>query len=245
MEMILFILVISVLGPMIGSLIGVLKRPTESFMFKMLSFAAGVMLGISFLQLIPESIELSSIWICIFGIVAGSVIMFGFDKLIPHINPELCQEEPKHRLKKTAVYIFFGIFLHNFPEGMAIGIGSVAGFKLSIAIALAIAVHDIPEAICTSAPYYYISKKRLKSFLVSVSTAIPTIVGFLFSYFLFQNIPLQIVGLLIAATAGLMIYISGDELIPTSCNKHNKNWDHGVIFALILGIVFVLLLKLI
>lgn len=244
MGLIIFILIISIAGPVIGSLIGVLKKPSIGFMYKMLAFAAGVMLAISFLQLIPESIGLSSIWICIIGIVLGSVILFSLDKLIPHINPELCLQEPGQKLRKTASYVLLGIFLHNFPEGMAIGIGAVTGVKISIIIALAIAIHDIPEAICTSAPYYYITKKRLKSFLVSASTSIPTIIGFVFAYFIFQNIPLQVVSLIIAATAGLMIYISADELIPVSCNKDDKNWSHGTIFALILGVLFVLLLGL-
>ncbi len=244
MGLIIFILIISIAGPIIGSLIGVFKKPSKKFMFNMLAFAGGIMLSISFLNLIPESIKFASVLIASGGVALGAVLMFFVDKTLPHIHPEFCSQEQGYNLKRTASYLLIGIFLHNFPEGMAIGIGSVAGFKLSIAIALAIAVHDIPEAICTSAPYYYITKKRLKSFLVSASTAIPTIIGFVFSYFLFQNIPLQIVSLIIAATAGLMIYISADELIPVSCNKDDKNWSHGTIFALILGVLFVMLLRL-
>jgi len=242
MDTIYLILIISVLGPVIGSFIGIIKKPSNKFMFNMLAFAAGVMLAISFIDLIPESIKLSSIWVASLGILLGAGVMFTLDKLIPHIHPELCKQEQGRNLERTSIYLMLGILLHNFPEGMAIGIGAVSGIKISLTIALAIAIHNIPEGVATSAPYYYITKKRLKSFLVSSSTAIPIVVGFLFANFLFQNIPSNIVGLIIAATAGLMIYISGDELIPTSCNKASGEWSHATIFSLILGVIFVLLL---
>lgn len=169
--------------------------------------------------------------------------MYALDRLIPHIHPELCRPEHGSKLKKTAIYLLLGIFLHNLPEGMAIATGTVANFKTTLAIALAIAIHNIPEGICTSAPYYYCTKKKLKSFLISSSTAIPIIIGFLLAFFLFQKIPLQIVGIIIAATAGLMIYIAADELIPTSCNKDKEVWNHSAIFSLIAGVLFVVLLS--
>jgi len=167
--------------------------------------------------------------------------MFGLDKLIPHINPELCRQEPGRRLEKTAVYLIIGIFMHNFPEGMAMGLGSVIDFRLSLVIAIAIGIHNIPEGICTSAPYYYVTKRKLKSFLVSSSTAIPTVVGFLLAHYIFPQMPLHIVGLFVGATAGLMIYISADELIPASCCRTTS---HTTIFALILGVLSVILLGL-
>jgi len=236
----LLIIIISVLGPILGSLIGVLKKPSDRFMYNMLSFAGGVMLAVSFLNLIPESIALSSIWITAAGIIFGSVVMFMVDRLIPHIHPQLCQQEQGKKLKKTALYLIVGIFIHNFPEGMAIAIGTVSGVQSSIVIALAIAMQNIPEGICTSAPYYYVTKKKLKSFLVSSSTAIPVLLGFLFADQLYQYISNSLIGFLIAMTAGLMIYITSDEIIPTSCCRTT---DHKTIFALIIGILFVILLE--
>jgi zinc transporter, ZIP family len=244
MEPVIIIILITVAGPVIGSLIGVIKKPSEIFMYNMLAFAAGVMLAISFLELIPESIELSSVWVCCIGIVAGTLVMYALDKLIPHIHPGMCRQEQGKNLKNAAIFLLLGIFMHNFPEGMAIGIGAVGGFGLSITIALAIALHDIPEGICTSSPYYHVTGKRLKSFLLSTSTAIPTIVGYLVATVLFQSIPLQIVGAIIAATAGIMIYISGDELIPVSCNGTN-GFSHSTIFSLMLGVLLVIILGLI
>jgi len=242
MNEIILILIIILLGPVIGSIIGVIRKPSQLFMMNMLAFAAGIMLAISFLELIPESIRLSSLVLCCIGIIVGSLFMYMLDKLIPHLHPGLCKQEQGCNLERTAVYLLFGIFLHNFPEGMAMATGIITGFSTTLMITIAIAVHNIPEAICTSAPYYYCSGKRLKSFLVSTSTAIPLILGFLVARYLFQNIPVYIVGTMIAATAGVMIYITVDELIPVSCSKHN-GWSHASIFSFIIGVLFVILLS--
>lgn len=240
----LIILIISVLGPVIGSFIGIIRHPSRKFMYNMLAFAGGVMLSISFLELIPESIELSSVLICILGVGIGSLLMYLIDKLIPHIHPGLCCSEHgrEYQLKRSVAFLIIGIFLHNFPEGMAIAVGAVSEVKVSIAIALAIAIHNIPEGICTSAPYFHLSKKRLKAFLISSSTAIPVLVGFLLASFLYNYISDTLIGFIVGATAGLMIYITSDELIPNSCGKSRES--HSTIFSLVVGILFVILLEL-
>jgi len=240
MEPIIIVLIISVLGPVIGSALGVLGKPSELLMRNMLAFAAGVMLAISFLELIPESIHFSSVWVAVIGVLIGAILMFLLDKLIPHMDPQL-RTHSCSRLKKTSFYLMVGIFMHNFPEGMSMAIGAVTDFKVTLAIALAIAIHNIPEGICTSAPYYHCTKKRLKAFLLSSSTAIPILAGFVFAYYIYQNIPLAVVGLIVGATAGLMIYISADELIPNSCANEK---DHTPIFSLIVGVLLVILLGL-
>lgn len=239
MESILPVVAISVLGPVIGSFIGVFLKASDKLMYNMLSFAAGVMLSISFLQLIPESIGFSSIWFCIAGVIIGALVMFLLDRLIPHLHPELCEQEQGCNLSKTSVYLVLGIFLHNLPEGMAMAIGEVSDTKVTFAIALAIAIHNIPEGICTSAPYYHCTGNRLKSFLVSSSTAIPVLIGFILARYIFKNISMQALGVIIGATAGLMIYICGDELIPSSSCKITR---HSTIFSLICGVVFVIML---
>lgn len=239
MDIIYTIIFVSLFGPIIGSLIGVMKRPSERWMYNLLSFAAGIMLGVSFLQLIPVGIEQSSSIVCILGVMVGTIVMFFVDKLTPHLHPAFCRQSTGHHLKRTALYVLVGIFIHNFPEGMAMGLGAVVDLQLSLSIALAIALHDIPEGICTSAPYYSISRKRLKAFLLSASTGIPTLIGFLTTYYLFNNISQVFIGFLLSATAGIMIYISSDELIPASCCKLS---GHSTIFSLILGVISVVLL---
>ncbi|MDY6843309.1 MAG: ZIP family metal transporter [Thermodesulfobacteriota bacterium] len=238
MDPLLWIVIIAVLGPIIGSVIGILRMPSFGYICNMLCFAAGVMLAISFLELIPESLTISSLGISILGLILGSLAMYGLDKIIPHIHPRLCTQEQGCNLERTSVYLILGMLLHNFPEGMAIAIGSVTETRVSITIALAIAIHNIPEGICTSAPYYHSTGKRIQAFLLSASTAIPILIGYVTARYIFQQVSPQVVGLMISATAGLMIYITADELIPNSCVGIN----HHTIFSLILGVVFVILL---
>ncbi len=238
MDPLVWIVILAVLGPVIGSAIGVLKMPTFGYICNMLCFAAGVMLAISFLELIPESMAISSPWISVSGVVVGALVMYGLDKMIPHIHPRLCAQEQGCNLERTSVYLILGMFLHNFPEGMAIAIGSVTETNVSITIALAIAIHNIPEGICTSAPYYRSTGRRLQAFLLSAATAIPILIGYVVARYIFQQVSTQVIGLLISSTAGLMIYITADELIPYSCAGTN----HQTIFCLILGVVFVMLL---
>jgi len=233
------ILIISVLGPIIGSFIGIIRKPSERFMLNMLAFAGGVMLSISFLELIPKSIESSSIFICIFGIIVGTMIMFILDKLIPHIHPELSCQEHGRNLKRTSIFLILGIFLHNIPEGMAIVLGSETAVQASLVIAIAISVHNIPEGICTSAPYFHETNNRLKSFLLSSTTAIPILLGFFIASILTNYISSNMIGFIVGATAGFMIYITGDEIIPTSCGE---NATHKSIISLIIGILFVIIL---
>jgi len=233
------IITIAVIGPLIGAFLGVIRRPNDTFVCNMLSFSAGIMLSVSFLEIIPESIRISNVWICLLGIILGSILMYSVDKIIPHIHPEVCSQEQGRNLKKTAFYLILGMFLHHFPEGMSMAVGNISNFQFSLTIALAIAIHDIPEGITTASTYYFCTGKRLKSFLISFATAVPTLIGFLFASVLYQSIPKSIIGLITSATAGLMIYICGDELIPSSAFNSNS---HSTIFSLIAGVVVVVFL---
>jgi ZIP family zinc transporter len=233
-----WIILISFAGPIVGSAIGVSRQPSFPYICNMLCFAAGVMLAISFLQLIPESIHLSSSMICVFGVVTGAFLMFGLDRLIPHIHPRLCSQEQGCNLERTAVYLIIGMFFHNFPEGMAIAAGGLVDMEVSMVIALAIAIHGIPEGVCTSAPFFHVTGERLKAFLVSSSTAIPIVAGYLIARYVFGTISPLWIGFIIGTTAGLMIYITVDELIPNAC----VGTSHLTIFSLLAGIVLVMLL---
>jgi len=82
-----WIILISFAGPVIGSAIGISRKPSFPYICNMLCFAAGVMLAISFLELIPESIRLSSHLLCVLGVVVGALAMFALDRLLPHIHP--------------------------------------------------------------------------------------------------------------------------------------------------------------
>lgn len=241
MDPVALIVVIAFLGPIIGSGLGVLRKPTFGYVCAMLCFAAGVMLAISFLELIPEGMVLASSGLVIVGLAVGALAMFGLDRLVPHLHPSLCSQEQGCNLQRASIFLILGIFLHNFPEGMAIASGEVSDVEASIAIALAIAIHNIPEGICTSASYFHATGSRMTAFLLSSTTALPILIGYFLARRIFGAVPPEVTGFIIAATAGLMIYITVDELIPNSC----AGQDHRTIFTFVGGILFVMLLGMI
>lgn len=242
MDSLLFILLIIFIGPIIGAFLGVYKRYSEGQIFSMLSFAAGVMAFVSVLELTPESYKNGSIESVIGGILAGGLAMFLLNKILPHYHHAECVFSQKAKeIDRTATFLFFGIFFHNLPEGMAIGMGGLSEVKFSIMIAIVIAIHDIPEAVCVAAPLYYTNKKRLRSLFITSLTAIPTVIGFLLTYYYFKNISASALSVIIGATAGVMIYISFFELLPRSFDDHLSK--KRALFGFLLGGLFVIFLQ--
>ncbi len=170
--------------------------------------------------------------------------MFIIDKLMPHNHPETILHDKRDKeycdIHKSSSYLTTGLFIHNFPEGMVVALGTVTNAGLGILIAIAIAVQKIPEGMCISAPSYYCNKNRWKAFWLSCSTLIPLLLGFVVAYFVYQNVSLNIIGLIIGITAGFMIYISADELIPTSSKKMT---NQVTIISFVVGVLFVVLLN--
>jgi zinc transporter, ZIP family len=215
MNSLLIILSIALAGPLIGSFLGVCKKYSEKQINLMLVFASGVMVSISIFELLPESFSMTSFNYVLLGLLTGGLLMFLLNKTLPHFHfLKFEQFDKRTVVKKVVLFLFLGISIHNFPEGAAIGIGALANFNFSLVIALAIALHDIPEAICISAPYYFATGKKLKAFFITTLTAIPTVLGFLFSYFFLGDLSSAWLGGFISFTAGIMIYISFFEIIP-------------------------------
>jgi len=240
MSTVLLIIAITLIGPIIGSYIGVSRKFSQNQVFGMLSFAAGIMVFVSVLELIPDSIARSSRLFSLFGITIGCTLMFILNQLLPHYHHADHLIKNKKEMRTTAIFVFLGLLIHNLPEGMAIGIGSLSDFRLSIMVALAIAIHDIPESVCVSAPYYFATKKKWKSFAVALSSSATTIVGFLLTYFLFRNLQPLTLGIITSATAGVMMYISVFELLPSAFdnglarNKIIANFIAGALFVAVL-----------
>lgn len=232
------ILGVSLLGPLLGSLIGVAIRPAEWLLYAMLSFAGGTMLGISFLQMIPESILMGGTVSCVVGVVIGVLVMMLAGDLVGGVEH---RSSSKHgKLETASIMMIAAIFLHNFPEGIAMAAGTqMSQGGKAMLIAIAIATHDIPEGICSSAPYYYSTGKRLRAFLQSASTALPVIAGFFLGKRIFAQINPYTMGMIVGAVAGMMLYVSCKELIPVSQSGRTPKVS---MTALVLGVLFVVLL---
>ena len=232
------ILTISLLGPLVGSLIGILFRPRESILFGLISFAGGTMLGISFLEMLPDSLVGCGVPGTVTGLCVGVLVMLLAGSWLEGVEHQSSRQHS--RMETASLMMVAAIFLHNLPEGIAMAAGGqVAGPQKAMLIAIAIATHDIPEGICTSAPYYYATGKRARAFWQSASTALPVLLGYYLGKSIFASLSGYTMGMILAAVAGMMIYVSCKELIPTAQSGHRQKTSAAM---LMLGIVFVLAL---
>ena len=134
-----------------------------------------------------------------------------------HMVEELKQRGSAPQLQRTGLLMALAIAIHNFPEGIATFTSAYVDPGIAIPIAVAIAIHNIPEGIAVSVPLYYSTGNRRKAFWYSLSSGMAEPVGGLIGYFLLLPFitPFSL-GLVMAAVAGIMVFISVDELIPAA-----------------------------
>ncbi|MGI6084389.1 MAG: zinc transporter ZupT [Acetivibrionales bacterium] len=232
----------------IGGLIGILfKRTNTKILSIMLGFSAGIMIYISFIELYQES----QMNLCnIHGIVNGKILtvlsfFFGIT-LMALINEFIPEPEHPHRVKKietirrnnitsanskntgkllrTGIFTTIAVTLHNFPEGIASYASTMKNSALGISIALAIAIHNIPEGIAVSIPVYYSTGSKKKAILASLFSGLSEPLGAIIAMaILGPLITDTMFGIIFGAVAGIMVYISLDELLPSSraYGEHN------------------------
>jgi len=204
-----------------------------------LSFASGVMLCVSIIDLIPESMEMLKnfytgpmlilvIFICILlGIITSSLI----DKYLPTTNYE--------SLYRVGIISMLAIILHNIPEGIATFISTTKDTSLGISLATSIALHNIPEGISIAIPIYYSTKSKTKALGYTFMSALSEPLGAILTYlFLLPFVNDILLGLLFSFIAGIMLQISLTELLPESLSYNYKN-NTKIFF--IIGILFMLL----
>jgi len=241
MNNLLLILILIFGGQTIGCLFGLITRPKDSMLSGSLAFAASMMLGISFFQLIPESLKIIPFYLMLISFFLGLIAMRIIDRIIPHINPELLKKE-KPSVKRSVTMLVIGMALHNIPEGLAIGVGFALTPALGIMIAIGIAAQDVPENIATIVPLYGLTGKRMKSFIIVTITILFELFGFIIGYYILRKTSLGLLGASLALAAGFMSYISIEELIPAASIRQNLKVG---ITALILGLICVLLISFI
>jgi len=221
----------------IGSIIAlVIGRPRPSVLAVILGFSAGVMVYISLTELLAGSIEDIGFLAANLGFFAGMGFIALIDLLIPHeYEAETLSEERKRSsLMRAGVFVALGIAIHNFPEGLVVFSSAVEGDKaLGIAVAIAVAMHNIPEGIAVSAPIFYATGSRRRAFTVSFLSGLAEPVGaFIGFVILMRFVDATLLSGLRAAVAGIMVYISLDELLPMA---HRYGREHLVITGIAAG----------
>jgi len=228
------------------------KRTNIKLLSIALGFSAGVMIYVSMIEIfykakISLQAELgvrTGYWATVGGFFAGILLIGIIDKVIPAFeNPHEIHkvEEIDHtpevndrqKLMRMGVFTALAIAIHNFPEGLATFLSAIKNPTLGISIAVAIAIHNIPEGISVSIPIYYATNSRKKAFWYSFASGLAEPIGALVGYFvLFYFLTDVLFGVVFSAVAGIMVYISLDELLPAA-QKYGKH--HLSIYGLILG----------
>ena len=147
--------------------------------------------------------------------------------------PELAAKFKK--LYRVGLLTALAIAIHNFPEGLATFVSALRDTKLGIAIAVAIAIHNIPEGIAVSIPIFYATGNRKKAFVYSFLSGLAEPIGALIGYaVLFSFFNDVVFGILFASVAGIMVFVSLDELLPAA---REYGQHHLAAYGLVAGMV--------
>jgi len=226
----------------IGSAIAyVIKKPKMVYLAFSLGFSAGVMIYISFVELMPLALEgAGEIWSFI-GFFIGILFMGLIDIFIPEA------ENPHHfkapydsagslgdeNLMRSGFLTALAIGIHNFPEGLAAFGTALSNVKLGIFTAIAIGIQNIPEGISISVPIFYATGDRKKAFIYSFLSGLTEPIGAIIGFIMLMPfLSEQLLASLLAFVAGIMVYISLDELLPMA---HCYGQGHTVILGVVFG----------
>ncbi|HYE81658.1 MAG TPA: zinc transporter ZupT [Clostridia bacterium] len=223
----------------VGSLLALFAKKTNTKLITaVLGFSAGVMIYVSLVDILPQADQIltatmgktAGSWMTIAAFFGGILLIALIDKLIPSFeNPhetrrveemgECCDARASgiKNLMRMGILTALAIAVHNFPEGIATFIAALKDPNLGIAITIAIAIHNIPEGIAVSVPIFYATGSRRKAFVYSLMSGLSEPVGALLGYlFLLPIMSDKVLGIMFALVAGIMVFISLDELLPTA-----------------------------
>jgi ZIP family zinc transporter len=256
------------MGTGLGGLLAVIRKPGPRLYGFLMGITAGVMITLSFLELVSKAWELQGFVTATVGFASGAIFMFLLDVTIPHVRfgeeeipnkAEGSLDEPMHhqrrgrrrfgRLKhdqpinyallNSGILIAIGITIHNIPEGVAVGAGYMHAPTFGVFIAIAILLHNIPEGIATALPLCTSGVCRWDSFRVAFLSGFAEPLGALFAA-LFLTSFQALIPAALAFAGGVMVFITLDELIPAA-REHGHH--HSAAIGIILGAIFVFILS--
>ena len=193
------------------------RSAPRALMDCMMGFAAGVMVAASCWSLLVPAIQNGGVGVATVGLLAGAAFLYAADQLLPHLHGEFPDEavaEGPHVAWQRSVLLMLAMTLHNFPEGMAVGV-SFGGGDMGAAVALAIGIglQNVPEGLAIALPLRYGGMSRGRAFFWGqLSAAIEPVAGVLGAALVLTSAAFLPYGM--AAAAGAMLYVVVEELIP-------------------------------
>lgn len=240
----------------IGSLIAFFTKQTnKKFLSLALGFSAGVMIYVALVEifvkakdaLVGEHGDKTGYWLTLAGFFGGMLLIALIDRFIPKSNnphevksvedvqqAQLQQNDIEaERLMKMGLFTALAIAIHNFPEGIATFMSVIQDPSVGVAVAIAVAIHNIPEGIAVAIPIFYATGKRMKAFKWSFASGLSEPLGALVAFILLMPFLTDTMfGIVFAGVAGIMVFISIDELLPAA-KKYDE--EHSSIYGLVAG----------
>ncbi|MFZ2206133.1 MAG: zinc transporter ZupT [Microgenomates group bacterium] len=206
-----------------------------------LGLSAGVMIYLSFIELLPYSIKHIGFLSTNVYFFIGIIVMALLDFFIPHnyLEEKMCRTENvvDRKLLSTGFMVTLGLIIHNIPEGIAVFLSSLTDIKLGMLLAIAITIHNIPEGIAVAAPIYHATLSKAKAIKYAFISGMAEPIGAIAAYFLLKPyLNLGILSYIFALVAGIMVYISFDELLP-ACFR--DDYGHRAILGIVIGMIIV------
>jgi ZIP family zinc transporter len=238
----------------------VAKRTNTRFLSASLGFSAGVMIYVSFVELLPSGESLliddyggaTGPWVAVASFLGGMLVIALIDFVVPtYENPhdavlveDLGRDPLAPPLRRVGILTAVAITIHNFPEGLVTFVSAMHDPELGIPVATAIALHNIPEGLAVAVPIYFATGNRRRaigySFMSGMSEPLGAALGYAFIYPYFSE---GVLGIVHASVAGIMVFISLDQLVP---NAKRYEQGHDSVYGLIagLGLMAIVLLLL-
>ncbi len=245
------------LSTTVGSLVAVFwHEPSDRYMAVTLGFSAGVMIHVSYVELLPAGINGLSegamaagaaFVVAHLALFGGFVLMLLIDVVVSHsyILESPASTEDADALRKMSLLVALGVAIHNFPEGMATFAGTLQDRSVGLAIAVAIALHNIPEGVAVAVPIYAATRSRKKAFLWSFLSGVSEPLGAaLAGLALMPFLSPALLACTLAVVAGFMIYIAFDELLPLAqAEGHHHLAILGVLGGMLVMAASLILLR--
>lgn len=232
------------LSMLIGTLLVLSSKKENNAIHFSIGLAFGIMILLIIKELIPEAYHSLkdnqfNYLIMIISLILGAVILKIIDSLVPHHEHSHKGTHKKENMLHIGIVASIALVLHNIIEGMALFGTTTESVKLGILLGIGIGLHNIPMGIIIASTFLEANKSKKKTFLISFGLALSTLVGGLIMFILRnQLISETIIGILVAITAGMLIYISIFELLPQIVKSNNKKLSY---LGIIIGVAIFLL----